>query len=70
MVIYTDFDPVCPKCGLHITAKYGKGDRLINKNYPVKVTIYRCKCGGFIQNTTKPNSQINCNLHTMLKRWG
>jgi len=32
-------------CGLHIAAEYDKGDRIINKNYSVKVNHCRCKCG-------------------------
>ncbi|MDR1819793.1 MAG: DDE-type integrase/transposase/recombinase [Methanobrevibacter sp.] len=70
MVIYTDPDPVCPKCGLYITTKYGKGDRLINKNYPVKVTIYRCKCGGLYRTPLTNFVDKHCNYTHDVKKMG
>ncbi|GAA5819133.1 MAG: conserved hypothetical protein [Methanobrevibacter sp. CfCl-M3] len=70
MVIYTDPDPVCPKCGSHITAKYDKGDRLINKNYPVKVTIYRCKCGGLYRTPLTKFVDKYCNYTHDVKKMG
>jgi transposase-like protein len=69
-LIYTDPDPICPKCGEHITAKYDKGDRSINKVYPVKVTIYRCKCGGLYRTPLTNFVDKYCNYVHEVKKMG